>query len=212
MAIRTVIIDDHEILRDGIRALLDGRGDVEIVGEAGDARNGIRVVAETQADVVLLDVGLPVSNGIAVAPEILKAAPHTRILILTMHAIHEYVLQAFAAGAHGYALKDQPADEVLEAIRTVAGGDSYLAPSLPRALLETRRGSAPTGALEALSPREREIFDLAVRGFSNQGIATNLCISVKTVETHRAHINRKLGVHSATELIRYAARHGLVIT
>jgi DNA-binding NarL/FixJ family response regulator len=211
MAIRTVIIDDHEILRDGIRALLNGQGEVEIVGEASDARQGLRVVTETQPDVVLLDVGLPVSNGIAVAPEILRAAPQTRVLVLTMHSVHEYVLQAFAAGVHGYALKDQPADEVIDAVRIVAGGGRYLAPSLPRALLETRRGSTPTGALEALSAREREIFDLAVRGFSNQGIAAQLCISVKTVETHRAHINRKLGVHSAAELIRFAARHGLVI-
>ncbi len=211
MGIRTVVVDDHEILRDGLRALLNGHGDVDIVGEAADARQAVKVVTEAQPDVVLLDVGLPVSNGISVAPEIMRAAPNTHILVLTMHAIHEYVLQAFAAGVHGYALKDQPADEVLEAIRTIAGGGRYLAPSLPRALLDVRRGGAPTGALEGLSPREREIFDLAVRGFSNQGIADNLTISVKTVETHRAHINRKLGVHSAAELIRFAARHGLVI-
>ena len=211
MPIRTVIIDDHKILRDGLRALIDHRANVEIVGEAGDAAGGVRVVAETQPDVALLDVSLPVSNGIDCAAEIFRAAPDVRILILTMHAVHEYVLQAFAAGVHGYALKDQPAEEVLEAIGTVAAGGRYLAPALPRALIESRRGSAVTGALQGLSPREREIFDLAVRGFTNEGIGLHLGISVKTVETHRAHVNRKLGVHSAAELIRFAARRGLVV-
>jgi DNA-binding NarL/FixJ family response regulator len=211
MSARIVLVDDHAIFRDGLRALLEVRGDVDIVGEASDARTAVQVVMQAQPDVILLDVGLPASNGIAVAPELLRVAPLSKVLLLTMHAVQEYVLQAFAAGVHGYALKDQPANEVVEAIHTVMSGSRYLAPSLPRALLETRRGSVPAGALEALSPREREIFDLAVRGFSNTGIGAQLCISVKTVETHRAHVNRKLGVHSAAELIRFAARHGLVI-
>jgi DNA-binding NarL/FixJ family response regulator len=211
MTIRTVLIDDHKILRDGLRALIDHRETVEIVGEATDAATGIAVVQETQPDVVVLDLNLPVTSGIACVGDLLRVAPQVRILILTMHAVPEYVVQAFTSGVHGYAVKGQPADEVLEAIRTIAEGGRYLAPELPRALLEPRRGAGVLSPLQGLSPREREIFDLAVQGFTNEGIGTKLGISVKTVETHRAHVNRKLGVHSAAELIRFAARRGLVI-
>ena len=154
---------------------------------------------------------MPSTNGIDCAREILRADPSTKILILTMHAVHEYVLQAFASGVQGYALKDQPIEEVLAAIAAVAAGERYLAPSLPKALTEARKPGGMQSDLHGLSPREREIFDLAVRGYTNEGIGQYLGISVKTVETHRAHVNRKLGVHSAAELIRFAARRGLVV-
>jgi two-component system, NarL family, nitrate/nitrite response regulator NarL len=210
MKVRLLVVDDHRLFREGLRALLETAPDLEIAAEAGDSRDAVHMAAAIQPDLIVLDVGLPGSNGVAAIPDLRRVAPRARILVLTMHTTHEYVRLAFAAGAIGYAVKDQTALEIVEAMRAVARGEKYLAPQLPQSLLQQRTGSISGGPLHALSPREREIFDLAVRGFSNQGIAGQLCISVKTVETHRAHINKKLGVHSAAELIRFAARHGLV--
>jgi DNA-binding NarL/FixJ family response regulator len=210
MPIRLIIIDDHPLFRDGLRAVLEMDTTLAVVGDAGDGRGGCAVAAAEKQDVIVLDVGLPGTSGIASIDELRRAAPEARILVLTMHSAHEFVLQAFAAGAHGYALKDQPPTEVVEAIKIVGAGQRYLAPRLPRGLLETRSGPLRGSVLDVLSPREREIFNLVARGFSSQGIATQLFISVKTVETHRAHINRKLGFHSTVDLIRFAARHQLL--
>jgi len=210
MSIRIVIIDDHPLFRDGLRAVLQLDPTLAVAGDAADTRSGCAAVETIQPDVIVLDVGLPGSSGISAIDELHRLAPRARILMLTMHSAHEFVLQAFAAGAHGYALKDQPPTEVVEAIRTVAAGSRYLAPRLPRGLLEARQGPLRGSVLDVLSPREREIFDLVARGFSSQGIASQLFISVKTVETHRAHINRKLGFHSTVDLIRFAARHQLL--
>jgi DNA-binding NarL/FixJ family response regulator len=210
MAVRILIIDDHDLFRDGLRALLELDGHLRVVGDAGDARSGCAAASSTQPDVVSLDVGLRGTNGIAAIDDLRRAAPGARILMVTMHAEHEFVLQAFAAGAHGYAVKDQPAREVVEALKAVASGQRYLAPRLPRSLLEMRAGPLRGSVLDGLSRREREIFDLVARGFSSQGIASQLFISVKTVETHRAHINRKLGFHSTVDLVRFAARHQLL--
>ena len=210
MKVRLLVVDDHALFREGLRALLQSAPDLEIVGEAGEARQAVTMAGRILPDLITLDVGLPGSNGLAIIPDLRRVTPRSRILLLTMHTTHEYVRLALAAGAHGYAVKDQTAPEIVAALRTVAGGERYLAPQLPQGLLMERSSQITGGPLHALSPREREIFDLAVRGFSNQGIAGELFISVKTVETHRAHINKKLGVHSAAELIRFAARHGLV--
>jgi DNA-binding NarL/FixJ family response regulator len=208
--IRLLLVDDHALFREGMRALLKTETDMEVAATASDGREALRAAEETSADVAVLDVGLPGSNGIALLRDLTRVAPKTRSLMLSMHTAHEFVRQAFGAGACGYALKDQPPEQVAEAIRSVAHGGRYLAPRLPRTLLEPPSAGAAEGPLATLSAREREIFDLAVRGFTNVSIGATLCISVKTVETHRAHINRKLGVHSASELIRFAARHGLV--
>jgi DNA-binding NarL/FixJ family response regulator len=210
MAIQILVIDDHPLFRDGLRAVLGSDPSLTVVGDAADCRAGA-VAAETmQPELVILDVGLPGTSGIVAIDEIRRAAPRSKILMLTMHSSHEYVLQALAAGAHGYALKDQPPLEIVEAVRVVAGGGRYLAPRLPRTLLDVRSGTLRGSVLDVLSPREREIFDLVARGFSSQGIAGQLFISIKTVETHRAHINRKLGFHSTGDLIRFAARHQLI--
>jgi two-component system response regulator NreC len=186
-----------------------------VVGEATDARSAYEVVESVQPDVVLVDVGLPGVNGIAVVRELVRRDRQRKALVLTMHTEEEFVAQALAAGAVGYALKHQPHREVFDAIREVAGDKVYLSPRISRIVvddyLRMQRGDrAQSGPLALLSPREREVFDMLVRGYTNEGVARHLSISVKTVETHRAHILKKLRLHSIAELIRFAARHGLV--
>jgi two-component system response regulator NreC len=213
ITLRIALVDDHVLFRDGLRALVSAEGDLLVVAEASDARTAFPLLEETTPDVLVVDVTLPGSSGIVLTREVLRRLPTCRVLVLTMHASEEYVIEAFAAGATGYALKSQPAAEVLEAIRTVGSGRSYLAPTLPRPGLDDAGGKRRDDGgtrLDELSPREREIFDLLVRSHSNREIAKHLYISVKTVETHRASINRKLGVHSTAELIRFAALRGLV--
>ena len=210
MGVGVVIIDDHPLFRDGLRAVLHNDPEITVIGDAADARTGCAAAAGLQPGVIIVDVGLPGQSGIAAIKELRRLAPDAKILMLTMHSTHEFVLQAFAAGAHGYVLKDQPPTEVIAAIKAVAAGERYLAPRLPQELLAMRAGALKGSVLDTLSPREREIFDLVAHGFSSQGIAGQLFISVKTVETHRAHINRKLGFHSTVDLIRFAARHQLL--
>lgn len=211
--LRIALVDDHVLFRDGLRALLSAEGDLEVVAEAGDARTALPLIEATSPDVVVVDVTLPGTSGITLMREILQVLPNCRVLALTMHASEEYIIQALAAGAMGYALKSQGALEVIEAIRTVGRSRPYLAASLPRPPVDAagawRRDEAGS-KLDDLSPREREIFDLLVQGNSNRSIAQQLFISVKTVETHRASINRKLGVHSTAEIMRFAALRGLV--
>jgi two-component system response regulator NreC len=204
-ALRIALVDDHVLFRDGLRALVSAAGDLLVVAEASDARTALLLLEAANPDVLVVDVTLPGSSGIALAREVLRLLPKCRVLVLTMHASEEYVIHALAAGATGYALKSQPAGEVIEAIRAVGHGRPYLAPTLPR----PRREDGDT-RLDELSPREREIFDLLVQSHSNRSIAQHLFISVKTVETHRASINRKLGVHSTAEIVRFAALRGLV--
>jgi DNA-binding NarL/FixJ family response regulator len=213
IALRIALVDDHVLFRDGLRTLVSAEDDLLVVAEASDARSAFPLLEETTPDVLVVDVTLSGSSGIALTREVLRCLPTCKVLVLTMHASEEYVIQAFAAGATGYALKSQPAAEVLEAIRAVGRGESYLAPTLPRPGPDDAGGKPRDDGgtrLDELSPREREIFDLLVRSHSNREIAKHLYISVKTVETHRASINRKLGVHSTAELIRFAALRGLV--
>lgn len=216
MALKVALVDDHQLFREGLRAILAMQPDMNVVAEAGDAREAYGVIDTTQPDVVVLDVSLPGVNGIAAAREITRRDPRRKILVLSMHVGEDYVAQALSAGATGYALKEQSTSEVIEAIRAVARGQAYLCPRISRFVVEDylrlRRGeSSSSGPLDALSSREKEVFDLLVRGFSNDGVAGQLCISVKTVETHRAHILKKLHVHSIAELVRFAARHGLAM-
>jgi DNA-binding NarL/FixJ family response regulator len=211
---KLVLIDDHRLFRDGLRAVLSAHDDMQVVGEASSAREGYAVVDAAGPDVILVDIALPGVDGLTATREILRRHPRGKVLVLSMYAADDYAAQALAYGATGYALKDQPAEQVIEAIRSVAQGIVYLAPRLSRPTVEelagarTREGA--DGPLAELSTRERQIFDLVVRGFSNEGIAGELCISVKTVETHRSRINKKLNVHSSADLVRYAVRHGLI--
>jgi DNA-binding NarL/FixJ family response regulator len=212
----TVLVDDHDLFRAGLRALLQATSDIAVVGEARTAREAYAVVDETEPTLVVVDVSLGPTDGVAVARELMRRRAACHILMLTMHAVPDCVVRSLQAGALGYALKDEPAEATLRAVRTTAAGARYLSPRLPVAEIEAqllgRRSVNPPGALplDRLSQRERELFAMIVRGLSNRQIATELCISVKTVETHRAHINRKLGVHSGVELVRLAALYGVV--
>jgi DNA-binding NarL/FixJ family response regulator len=214
MDLSIAIIDDHVLFRQGLKGLLAGEPDMKIVLEASDAQEAYPLIASLKPDVAILDVALPGVSGISMTREIVRRDRKTRVLILSMHSSEEYVVQALGAGATGYALKNQEVDQVIEAIRTVASDKVYLAPTIPRAVLtEHDRRSKRGGSrepIEELSPREREIFDMIVRNHSNRTIASHLTISIKTVETHRVSINRKLGVHSTAELVRFAALHGLL--
>ena len=212
-ALRIALVDDHVLFRDGFRALIEAERDLLVVAEASDARSALPLIEAAAPDVLSVDVTLPGSSGFALVRDVRRILPKCRVLMLTMHPSEEYVIQAFAVGAMGYALKSQPASEVIDAVRAVGQGRRYLAPALPRPSNEDagawRRDEAGT-RLDELSQREREVFDIVVQSQSNRGIAQQLFISVKTVETHRASINRKLGVHSTAELIRFAALRGLI--
>ncbi len=214
--INVLLVDDHHLFREGLRAVLAGTDDIVVAGEASTGREAFEMVDSLKPDVVTVDVTLPDGDGILATREILRRQPTTRVLMLTMHGNHYYVSQALAAGAKGYALKEQRPTEIVEALRTVGRGETYVAPQLPQELVTpgvvARRASGDTNPLDTLSPRERDIFDLVVRGYTNAVMAETLKLSVKTIETHRAHINKKLRVHSTGELIRLAALYGLVST
>lgn len=210
--IRILLVDDHRLFRDGLRAILALHGDVEVVGEADDARSAAQLAETVEHDLVIVDVTLPGPNGLALVRELKRQHHTTPILILTMHQHADIVADALAAGATGYALKHQSEAELLEAVRATAARQRYLAPQIAASVDDSAVGSRKraAGILAQLSSREREIFDLMVRGSSNGDIAAQLFISIKTVETHRTRIMKKLGVHSLGELIRLAARHGLL--
>ena len=211
--VRVMLVDDHQLFREGLVALLGMDKTINIVGQAATSRQASALADEAKPDVVILDLTLPDGDGIATTRELLRSRPRTRILILTMHTTPFFVRKALAAGAAGYALKSQPAEEILEAVRAVARGETYVSPQIapPTDEAVARRSQDNSlSPLDELSPREREVFDLVMRGLSNQAIGENLCISIKTVETHRSHINKKLDVHSTGQLIRLAALQGLV--
>jgi len=212
MTVSVALVDDHLVFREAFRALLLATAEFSVVAEAAEGREVCALYEASKPDVVVMDVTLPGTDGLSATRELIASYPTARIMILSAHAVHDYVTRAFTAGAAGYALKSQPAAAVVGGLKAVARGDRYLAPELPPSLLSSsrsRRKGAP-GQLDGLSNREREIFDLVVRGYSNASISEELSISVKTVETHRANINRKLAVHSSTQLLRFAALRGLV--
>jgi DNA-binding NarL/FixJ family response regulator len=203
-----VLIDDHAVFRDALKALLATEPDLRVVGEASDARQGYEVVEHQHPDVVVLDISLPGVDGFSAARE-LRRRSGVRILMLSMFGGEAYVARAFAVGASGFALKSQSGAAVIEALHTVGRGQRYLPPQLDHAPITLPAGPGDPAVTE-LSEREREVFELVVRGFSNTEVAKELCISPKTVETHRMHIHKKLGVHSVAELVRFAALHGLL--
>lgn len=207
------LVDDHPVFREGLRTLLAGEPGLEVVGEAADARGACAIANTAKPAVIVIDVALPDGDGIAATQEILRNSPRTRVLALTMHTGEFFVSRAFSAGVSGYAIKTQAPEEIVSAICAVARGETYVPARFSHLVSrhsEPRRAGNPSTPFDDLSKREREIFDLILRGFTNDGMARTLFISVKTVETHRSHINRKLRVHSTGELIRLAALHGLL--
>jgi two-component system, NarL family, response regulator NreC len=212
MTVTVALIDDHLVFREAFRTLLASTPDFSVVAEAQEGQEVCPLYESKKPDVVVMDVTLPGTDGLTATRELTSRYP-AKVLMLSAHAVQDYVSRAFAYGATGYALKSQPASAVMEAVKAVARGERYLAPELPVSLLTSTRvrgGRGAPGQLDGLSQREREVFDLVVRGYSNASISGALSISVKTVETHRANINRKLSVHSSTQLLRYAALRGLV--
>jgi two-component system, NarL family, response regulator NreC len=206
--IRIVIVDDHAVVRSGLRLLLDAENDLEVVGEAGNAREAIFEVRAANPDVVLLDVVMPGESGIEALPRVLHEAPAVKVLMLSMQDDPNYVREAFAAGASGYVLKEAVDAEVVAAIREVAGGNQYVHPALGARMVAADAAAQAAAAADPLSDREREVLKMLALGHTNQEIAERLYISVRTAETHRAHIMRKLELSTRAELVRYALEHG----
>lgn len=206
--IRIVIADDHAVVRSGLRLLLEREDDLEPIGEAGDGKEAAALVARLKPHVVLLDVVMPGGGGIEAAAAIQHDSPDTRILMLSMQDDPTYVREAFAAGASGYVLKDAADVELVDAIRRVAAGERYVHPALgARLVSEPDRSSEP---VDSLSEREREVLRLLALGYTNQEIAQQLFVSVRTVEAHRSHILTKLRVSTRAELVRHAIDTGLL--
>jgi len=202
------------VVRDGVRALLEKQADMEVIGEASDGREAARLAEELRPDVVVMDVGMPNLNGIDATRRILAAHPQIAVVMLSMHQDESYVLRSLKAGAKGYLLKESLRSDVLEAIRAVAQGRSFLTRKISRMMQEDyiqemeQRGLEDS--YELLTDREREVLQLAAEGKPNKEIAGALNISLTTVETHRTHILQKLGLHSVPELILYAVRKGII--
>ena len=210
MSIRVLVVDDHAVVRSGIRLLLEAEDDIEVVAEAGTAEEAIRAARLEKPDVVLLDVVMPGRSGIDATPDLMAAAKHAAVLVLSMQDDPSYVREAFATGASGYVLKEAVDVEVVQAVREVAAGRQYVHPALGARLAAAEAEQAARTASDPLSDREREVLRLLALGHTNQEIAGMLYISVRTAETHRAHIMRKLGLETRAELVRYALSSGLL--
>lgn len=209
-----VIAEDHTILREGLRSLLSMEGEYDIVAEAKDGLEAIRCAANHEPDLMLLDLAMPKMNGIAAIKEIKRQTEHTKILALTIHKSEEYILEAFQSGVDGYCLKDSTHEELTMAIRSVLDGKTYLSPAISEKVLsgylEGKRTIKTDTAWDTLTQREKEILKLIGEGYKNKEISDYLCISVKTVEKHRANLMKKLDLHNVSALTAYSIEKGLV--
>ena len=210
MSIRVVIVDDHAILRAGLRRVLEAEPDIEVVGEAPSADRAVFEAISGRPDVVLMDVMMPGKTGIEGMPAVLQAAPDARVLVLSMQDDPRYVREALEAGAAGYVLKEAADSEVVDAVRAVAEGERYVHPALGARLVAAEAEERRRAAEDPLSDREREVLRLLALGHTNQEIANVLFISVRTAETHRAHIMQKLRISTRAELVRYAIAQGFL--
>jgi DNA-binding NarL/FixJ family response regulator len=210
--LRILLADDHTMVRQGLRKVLEERPEWQVVAEAGDGHEAVRLAELHKPDVAVLDVAMPLLNGIEATRRIAKRVPHTRILVLSMYSDEAYVTQMMKAGATGYLLKDSAGVDLLEAVQAVAQGKSYFSPAVARLMLDdyARQRGTDDDRYESLSDREREIFQLIAEGKVNKEIATLLFISLSTVETHRARIMEKLDLHSAAEIVLHAVRRGVI--
>ena len=213
--IRVLIVDDHAVLRQALRLLLESHSGIEVLGDVANGRDASAIAEELQPDIVLMDVVMPGLNGLDATRQIRKRCPNTRVLILSGYEEEEQIIEALRAGASGYLVKESDIGELLLAIQAVSRGNTYFSSSLSEHdaghdfVLRARSGEAAVG-LERLTDREREVLQLIAEGHSNQAIADQLVISVKTVEAHKAHIMSKLGARNRTDLIRYAIRRGII--
>lgn len=213
--IRLLIVDDHAVVRSGLKLLLGEKQNIEVVGEAADGDEAIRMAEELNPDVVLMDLSMPHGkDGMTATEELKKLMPDIYILVLTMHDDEQYLFRAIQAGASGYILKNAPHEELLTAIRYVAAGNAYLTPLATKRLMgqyiEKVKNGEGTDEFESLSEREKEVLSWTAKGYANKEIAEKLIISVKTVETHKSNLMEKLGLKSRPDLIKYAMQKGLL--
>ncbi len=217
--IRLVLVDDHVIVREGLRHVLEEAPDFTIIGEGATAAEAITLAGELQPDVLVLDISMPGGSGLHAVPEILECAPQTRVLMLSVHDDAEYILESVRAGAHGYCRKDSSPSELRRAIKTVFDGDTYfsalVAQRVAQALREGKSAKdveppTPPGT-EVLSPREREVLRFIAQGRANKEIGAELGISTRTVEAHRQALMKKLGIHTVAGLTRYCLKHGIIV-
>src|SRR3954468_1948393 len=208
--VRVVIVDDHAVVREGLRSLLEREPGIEPVDEAASADEAVYRALEHRPDVLLIDENMPGGSGIEAIPKLLQASPETRVLVLTMRDDPVYARAAFAAGAKGYVLKEAAPAELVDAIRQVAGGGSYVNQSLGARLVAADARERAKADADPLSAREHEVLRLLALGHTNQEIARQLSISARTTETHRAHIFQKLSLGSRADLVQYAIQHGLL--
>ena len=210
MPITVYLVDDHRILRDGLRMLLELRGDIRVIGEAEDGRKALDGILAAKPDVVLMDITMPELNGIDATRKIVLKLPHTKIIILSVHSDTEHIYRALQAGAKGYLLKESAGDEVVRAVHAVYQDNQYISQKLSDVLpLSYTRQRPERSPLELLSAREREVLQLTVEGATSAVIAGKLALSPKTVDTYRSRLMEKLGVQNLPELVRFAIKHGL---
>ena len=207
--IRILLADDHALVRQGFRMILEAQADMEIVGQAGNGREAVELASKLHPDVTVMDVAMPELNGIEATRRITTVSPRTRVLALSMHKDSMYVREILRAGARGYLLKDSGDADLVAAVRAVAKGDGYISPSVSGAVLSDYRRHV-TDPLDLLTSREREVLQMIAEGKTNKEIATSLSLSVYTVEAHRGRVMEKLNLHSTGELVRFALRNGLI--
>ncbi len=208
MPIQVLLADDHQIVRQSLRLLLEREG-LKVVGEAADGQDAVTIAESTHPDVAVLDVTMPVLNGLDAAREIQKVSPRTKTVFLTVHDEDPYLLDALRAGAKGYVVKTHAAENLIQAIREAARGGVYLSPEVSRAVVQAYQNKTELSP-DPLSPRERQVLQLIAEGKTTKEVASVLNISVKTAETHRTHIMEKLDIHETASLVRYAIRNGMI--
>lgn len=208
MRLQILLADDHLIVRQGLKALLEREG-LDVVGEAPDGLEAVRLARDLHPDVAVLDIGMPLMNGLDAAREILQASPRTKAILLTMHSEDHYVLEALRAGVTGYVLKTKAAGDLVQAIQEVAGGAIYLSPGVSRAVVQAYRAKSDLPP-DPLTPRERQVLQLIAEGKRTKEIASLLGVSVKTAESHRTRLMEKLNIHETAGLVRYALQRGLI--
>jgi DNA-binding NarL/FixJ family response regulator len=213
VSIKVFIADDHAMMREGLRLIIEAERDISVVGEAADGRQAVRLIQRLAPDVVIMDIAMPILNGIEAAGQILDSKTFTRIIILSMHSSKEHIFRALEAGAKGYLLKESAGNELVKAIRAVYAGNRFLSDRISQTVIEDyihqRTADSEESPIKRLSPREREVLQLVVEGKSSAEIASNLFLSPKTIETYRSRLMHKLGIKDLPGLVKFAIQHGM---